>query len=55
MGNEATITVRDAQTPPLRTCRWRHRQRQSHYLSHHGPKGPERISYQTTVSEDYAG
>jgi hypothetical protein len=53
---EATITVRN--TP-------QHRRYEildgdaiigkAHYLPHDGPKGPERIFYHTTVSEDYAG
>ena len=56
MENEATITVRNA--PERRRYEVLDGDRvigKAHYLPHDGPKGPERIFYHTTVSEDYAG
>lgn len=57
MENKPTVTVRNAPE-----CRRRYEILdadavfgKAHYLPHNGPKGPERIFYDTTVSKDYAG
>jgi predicted GNAT family acetyltransferase len=54
--NQATITVRNA--PQRRRYELLDGGAvigKAHYLPHDGGKGPERIFYHTTVSEDYAG
>jgi uncharacterized protein len=54
--NQATITVRNA--PQLRRYELLVGDTvigKAHYLPYEGSRGPERIFYHTTVSEDYAG
>lgn len=56
MGNEATITVRNA--PARRRYEVLDGDAvigKAHYLLHDGAKGPERIFFHTTVSDNYTG